>query len=487
MTSSKTLFCFCLSFIFGICLAFFLKVSLISIFSFLILGLLFVSIFWRKESLLIVGFCLLFLTLGIFRYQTFLSELENSKIKKLIGEKVTLIGIVDGAPQFQGSLAKLTIKMQDENGKIVVKTKRYPEYRYGDKLKISGILKEPAVFEDFNYKNFLLKENVLAIIDFPEIEKTGSGFGNPFKDFLFKFKTKFKEKVEEFILPPQVGILEALIFGDEEKIQQEWKEKLNLTGTRHITAVSGMNITILCYLILNFVLFFGLWRKHAILISLFLIFLYVLMIGAPPSAIRAAIMGSLALIAQLFGRQSFGIRPVVFAATLMVFQNPLILRYDIGFQLSFLAILGMVYWQAFFSDFLRKIPNPQIFPARNTLTATFSAQVFTLPLLIYNFGNIPLLSPITNLIIVPFLPYLTIFIFIFGISAILFWPIGYILSLPTYFFLTLILDIIDFCFKISFSHFSFTISPLWLLIFYLILGLMTWRIQESQKLKFLKY
>lgn len=487
MTPSKILFLFCLSFILGIFLNSLFKISLIFNFLLLIFGLFLISIFWKYKNLVIVGFCFLFLVLGIFRHQIFLSNSEHSEIKKLIGEKIALIGIIDEEPEFQERISKLKVKIENDNVRILVKTQRYPEYKYGDKLKIIGELEEPEVFENFNYKNYLLKEKILATIDFPEIEKIGQGFGNPIKEFLLNFKNKFKQRVEEFILSPQVGILEALIFGDETQIPKDWKEKLNLTGTRHIAAVSGMNITILCSLILNFVLFFGFWRKHAIFISLFLIFLYVLMIGAPSSAVRAAIMGSMALIAQLFGRHSFGIRPVVFAAALMTFQNPLILRYDIGFQLSFLAILGMIFWQDFFSDLLKKIPNPEIFPIRNTLTASLSAQVFTIPILIYNFGNIPLLSPITNLIIVPFLPFLTIFIFFFGILAIISWPIGYLLSLPTNFFLTLILKIIDFFFNIPFSRISFKISWILLIFFYLILGFITWRIEENQNSKFLRY
>jgi predicted membrane metal-binding protein len=79
-------------------------------------------------------------------------------------------------------------------------------------------------------------------MSWPEIEVIGQGFGNPVMKFLFSFKNKFKETARTFISPPEVGILEALIFGDEGNISQEWKIKLNFTGTRHIAAVSGMNI-----------------------------------------------------------------------------------------------------------------------------------------------------------------------------------------------------------------------------------------------------
>jgi len=479
MTASKIFLYFCLSFVGGIFLNSLIPIPQIYMLGILILGIFFISLFWRYKNFVIIGFCLFFLVFGIWRHQIFFLKIENSPIKSFVGKEVKLIGLVEKEPEIKGKSQKLIIKVEKINQKILVTTRRYPEYQYGEKLKINGKLEEPQIFEGFNYKNYLLKDGILATMNFPEIELIGKGFGNPVMKILFSFKNKFKEVVEKFIPPPQVGILEALTFGDETQISKEWKEKLNLTGTRHITAVSGMNITILCFLILSFILALDLWRQQAILLSLFLIFLYVLMIGASPSAIRAAIMGALVLFAQYFGRLSSGQRAVTLAAALMLFQNPLILKYDIGFQLSFLAILGLIYWQPIFFDLLKKIPNPEIFPVKSTLSATLSAQIFSLPILIYNFGNIPLFSPITNLLIVPFLAPLTIFIFIFGIFGMIFWLFGFILSLPTYFALTYILKLVDFFFKIPFSSLSFKISWSWLLFSYLILGLITRRLQES--------
>jgi competence protein ComEC len=249
-----------------------------------------------------------------------------------------------------------------------------------------------------------------------------------------------------------------------------------------------MNITIISFLILNFLLLVGFWRQQAFYFTIFLLILYILMIGSPASAVRAGVMAGLFLLAQHLGRMSVAQRAVVFAAAFMLFLNPLLLRLDVGFQLSFLAIMGIIYLQPTFSDFLKKIPNFQFFPLRTTLSATLSAQFFTLPILIYNFGYIPLISPITNILIVPFLAPITILIFVFGLSGTIFSLLGYIFSFPTWLSLTYITKIIDFFSKISFTSLTFErVSWIWLIISYLILGFLTWRLQESQKLKFLKY
>ncbi len=478
--------------------------------SFLIVGILLISVLWKYKKIAVFGFCVLFLVLGIWKKQSAELRIMNSELSKFndLGRSITLIGTVLDEPDIREKNIKLVIeaeKIQNENifrsvnGKVLVTINRYPECQYGDKLKITGKLETPPVFEGFNYtsrdnfttfnyKNYLKKDGIYSVMSWPKIEVIGSGFGNPIMEILFSFKNKFKETAREFISPPQEGILEALIFGDEGNISKEWKDKLNFTGTRHIAAVSGMNITIISVLLLNFLLALGFWRNQAFYFSVILLILYILMIGAPASAVRAGIMGGLFMAAQHFGRMSAASRAIIFASTFMLFLNPLLLRLDVGFQLSFLAMIGLVYLQPFFSDFLRKIPNPNFFPLRTTLSATLSAQVFTLPILIYNFGYIPLISPIANILIVPFLAPITILIFIFGLTGMIFSSLGLILSWPTWLSLTYITKIIDFFSKIPFASLELE-NIHWgiLAVSYMILGIITWRLQENQKLKFLKY
>jgi competence protein ComEC len=210
------------------------------------------------------------------------------------------------------------------------------------------------------------------------------------------------------------------------------------------------------------------------------------MTGFQPSAVRAGIMGGLFLVGQYLGRMGVSSRSIVLAAALMLAHNPLLLKLDIGFQLSFLAILGIVYLAPIFQDWLKKIPA--YFQLRNILTMTLSAQVFTLPILIYNFGYFSLVAPITNILIVPLLPFIMLSGFIFGFVGIIFQPLGWILSWPTWGLLTYLIEIIDW-----FSGFSLTYLTIgdihwaWLIVSYLILGIMVWRLQEGRKLKFLQY
>ena len=429
-----------------------------------ILGIFLISVFWKYKKFVVVGFCLLFLVLGIWR-----SQLAESKIVYPKEGTIEFVGVVSKEPDIRPNSIKLIV------GNALITASRYPEYQYGDKLKIKGLLKNPPVFDDFNYRDYLKKDGIVAVMDFPKIELLGSGFGNPITKTLLSFKNKFQETARTFIAPPQEGFLEALTFGQESNLSKDWKDKLNITGTRHIAAVSGMNITIISSLIFSFALKLGLRKNQAFYLSIGLLFLYILMIGAPASAVRAFIMAGIFLLAGNIGRINSASRAVSFAATFMLAFNPLLLTKDIGFQLSFLAILGLIYLQPFFLEWLRFLPNPKIFPVRTTASATLSAQVFTLPILVYNFGRLSLFGPLTNILIVPFLAPVTILIFILGISGIIFWPLGFLLSLPAWLSLTYITKIVDWFSRLPFVSLALdNLHWVWLLVSYLILGGFVW-------------
>ena len=463
MTPSKILFYLCLSFVGGIFVASFFKISLPLFLSILTLVIFIISVFQKSQNLLVLGFFVLFFAIGIFRFQNYFSKIQNQEIKNFVEKEISIFGIVEDEPKIREK--SIVFPVKTEMGKILIKARRYPELEYGEKVKITGVLKNPDAKGSFNWKNYLLKDGILVEMNFPEIERTGEKSGNLIKKFSIFLKKKIEEAVKQNLPPLHSALLKSLLFGEEQDLPFEWKEKLNQTGVRHIAAVSGMNITIISSLILSFLLFLGLWRHHAFYLSIFLISFYVLMIGAPSSAIRAAIMGILFLTAQHFGRIASGERSVVFSATLMLLFNPLLLRYDIGFQLSFLAILGIIYFYQFFFEKLRKFPKT----IREGLSSTLSAQIFTFPILIYNFGQISLISPLTNLLILPLLPVITILGFVFSFFGTILQPIGSFLSFPSWFLLSYLLKVVDLFSKIPFSFLALKVNFLFLLVSYSLL------------------
>ena len=301
------------------------------------------------------------------------------------------------------------------------------------------------------------------------------------------FKQKLREVIYRNLSPPQSSILAAIILGDKTRIPREWKEKLNIAGVRHITAISGMHIVILSGILIWLGIALGLYRGQAFWFSLILLWLFILLVGFQPSAIRAGIMGSLFLFCQKIGRQRAALNTLVLAAAIMLLFNPLLLRESVGFQLSFLAVFGIIYLMPFFKNLLDKTKILKTLNLSGLLGMTFSAQIFALPILIYNFGYISIVTPITNILIVPLLPYIMGMGLFFVLLGAIAQPIGWILSLPIWLFVAYLTGIVDFFSKISWASQTLKISWLWLVPIYLGLGYFVWRLTQKEKLKFLSY
>jgi len=486
MTASKIFLYFCLFFIGGIFLNSIITISQLLMLGFLILGILLISVFWQHKNFVIIGFCILFLAAGVWRHEVGELKVINNELKNYndLDQKITLIGQVIKEPDIRERNIKLEIanlklqidsKWKDISGKMLVTTNRYPEYQYGDKLKITGKLKTPPEFEDFNYKNFLAKDGIYSVISWPKIELIEKNQGNFVYAKILEFKNKLRESIYQNLSPPQSSILGAIILGDQRKMSEGLKEELNITGVRHITAISGMHITILSVILMQILIGLGLWRSQAFYLTLVLLILFIVMVGLPPSAVRAGIMGGLFLLAQYLGKMNTSSRAIVFAAALILIQNPLLLRLDVGFQLSFLAMLGIIYLSPIFREWIKKIP---VWP-KDILAMTLAAQIFTLPILIYNFGYFSSIAPITNVLIVPLLPAIMILGFVFGLVGIVFQPLAWILSWPAWLLLTYLTEIVDWLSNLPWAAYSLEISWIWLVISYLILGFLTWRLNEK--------
>jgi len=487
MTKSKIFLYFCLAFIGGIFVNSLTTASQPCWLGLLFLGAILIPLFSKHKKPLIVSFCLIFLAMGIWRHQSFMLRIDHHEFSDYIGteDSVALAGIINRQPDIGEKSVKLEFQADDFEGKILITTAQYPQYQYGDKIEVAGQIEEPMVFEDFNYREYLAKDGIYAVMYFPEIKIIKRGLGNPLMRILFSVTDKLKESLNNIVPYPQSGLLEGLMFGSEGNIPKSWQEKFNVSGTRHITAVSGMNITIISSLVLGFLLAFGFWRNQAFYLSIVFVIFYILIIGAPSSAIRAGIMGILFLMAQYFGRLTNGFRALVLAAALMLFFNPLLLKADVGFQLSFLAALGLILLQPPLFSLFKRVPDK--LQLRYSLSATLAAQVFTFPILIYNFGQIPLIGPLANVLIVPLLAPVTILGFFISVLGIIFLPLAQILSFPLWATLTYILKVVDFSSKIPFGALLLKkVSFVWVLTLYLLLGLGIWRWQKKQQLKFLK-
>ena len=496
MTPSKILFCLCISFIVGIFLESLIKIPQIFLWGFLLCAVFLIAIsFFSKKEMAIIGFCILFLVLGILRVQISEFSISNNKLSTLNDkpDKITLTGQIIAEPDVRDSTQKLKLKVGESI--ILVTAQRYPEYYYLDTIKITGKLKTPIVFDSFNYKNYLMKDGIYSVMDFPKIELLSKSHDYHIATFLYEnilfIKGKLMESISMNFSPPQDSILLGVVYGNDKTMPKDVKNEFNATGLSHLTAVSGSNIVILINILMVFLLALGFWRGQAFYFAVALIWFYILLIGFPISGVRAAIMGCIALLATKFGRQNTSSRVLVLAASLMILQNPLLLFYDISFQLSFLASMGIIHIKPIIDNYLQfnqelfKKPIVRFFS--DIVSVTFAAQIATLPVIAYNFGALSLISPVTNLLVLPIIPWLTVLGLLVSIVGVFSNILGFIFSLPCMFLLAYMIKVLDIFSQPWAVKTIANIHWFWPVLYYILLSYLIWFLKRKQKPKFLGF
>lgn len=451
-------------------------------------------LFFKEPKYLILGICLVALALGGWRVQNAQLETENNSLVKFnsLDQEILLKGKVAKEPQIKGDSQRLVVDPQDLEGRILVFTSLYPSFKYGDQVEVQGELEAPPVFEDFNYQDYLAKRGIYSVMYQPQIklsfQKDYGSLTSAFYGKILEFKYKLRESIYSSLSPPQSFILGSMILGDKQRMPPDLKEKLNVSGLRHITAISGMHITILSVVLMQLLIGLGLSRGMAFYLTLGFLGLFIVMVGLPSSAIRAGIMGGMVLLAQKLGRAGSASRSLPLVAAGMLAANPLLLRYDVGFQLSFLAVGGIIYLSPLFLRWLKKIPQQRFFNLRSILAMTLSAQISTLPLLIYNFGTVSLVAPITNVLVLPLIPFIVGGGFLFGLAGMVSGNLGQILAWPIWLLLSYVTKVIDWFSSLSLSHFTIhDLSVIWLIISYGGL-IFLWRYwKKNQRPEFLEY
>jgi len=451
MHKSQVLFYFLLAFLGGVFVASFLPVSQTWILVFLIFAIGLIAILGYQKTYskrgLLAGVLFLVFIFGIIRFNSF--NLANSILNQFadieIGGKgmvIQLNGYVDEEPDINGDRAQLVFRVKElivpdktlmVDERILIYTNAFPKYKFGDKISVIGVLKTPKNFvEDFDYVTYLKKQNIRTTMSFPKINKEDSlrlGFFEKTKIGLYKkifgLKNRFELAINKSISEPNASFINGIILGSRQNIPEEMKEAFNKTGTTHILAISGYNIMIISWAVLaGLVYFFR--RRKAFWISVVVIILFTVLTGASASVVRASLMGLLLLFANGYGRLYDAKNSIILAGAVMVYINPFALVFDIGFQLSFLAVLGLIYLYPFLENKFRKIP--ELWKLKELTLMTISAQVAVLPLLIYYFHQFSVWSLPTNILILPFIPFAMFLGFMSGVGGMIFLPIGQIVG-----------------------------------------------------------
>ncbi|MFQ6057995.1 MAG: DNA internalization-related competence protein ComEC/Rec2 [Anaerolineae bacterium] len=335
-------------------------------------------------------------------------------------------------------------------GMVLVHAPRYPAYSYGDELEIEGKLETPPQFADFSYRDYLARQGVYSLLRRPRITLLARGKGNPFYAALYAFKGRAQAVIAAILPEPQASLLTGILLGVERGIPAQVMEQFNATSTSHVIAISGFNISILAGM-LSRVGRHLLGRRRSAYFAVAGIVVYTILVGAYASVVRAAIMGCLYVIATHYGRQGDALTSLVVAAVLMTLAQPLVL-WDVGFQLSFAATLGLILYTPLVHGGLTRLLAKGMGGERaqqvagllnEVFTVTLVAQFMTLPIIVYNFRRLSLISLPANFLILAAQPGVMVWGGLATLLGLIYLPLGRIVGWVAWLFLTYTLRIVE--------------------------------------------
>ncbi|TFH41354.1 MAG: DUF4131 domain-containing protein [Lysobacterales bacterium] len=355
--------------------------------------------------------------LGVLRVDSVLTRIDPGTMAYHNNRLVHLTGTVVGRPDVRETRVELTVEAEElqvdseilpVHGRVLISTSIYPRLEYGDRLQATGYMQEPPISEDFSYRDFLARQDILSLMYYPKLQLLERGRGNSFAAALYAIREHARSVINRILPYPEAALLSGILLGAYHALPEKVTDSFNATGTSHIIVISGFNITILAIVLLR-VSNQWLIRRQAVWLSIAGIVFYTLLLGSDAAVVRAAIMVCTILFAVLVGRASDALTSLALAALLMTAWNPLTL-WDVSFQLSAGATLGLVLFASSLYQYAHHtmagsgLSGSALPLIKDTLIATLAAQVFTLPLILYYFRRLSLVMPVANILILPVQP-----------------------------------------------------------------------------------
>jgi len=500
--SKSKIFLLCLlSFVFGIFIASQISEKILSYhlyyFSSSIFFIIILILYWHNKKIRLIALLAIFLFIGVWRFSISLPENLQNKIWYYNGTKSKIVGIIKREPEVRENLQKIILESEkieicnknncinnNISGKILITLNLYPEITYGDRLELMCNLKKVEPINDFAYDKYLSRFDIYSVCYFPELKIVGKKEGNIIFSKILILKNIFREKISRGINAPEADLAKAIMLGDSKTLGNDIQNNFSKSGLSHLIAISGLNITIFASILSYIFLSLGISRKVSFYLSSIFLLFYIFLIGAPASAMRAGLMGFLLLWAIYIGRLNRMVNAVILAASVMLLINPKLLIYDVGFQLSFLAIISIIYLYPIIDKFFEIIKISKIIGLRDSLSLTISAQIITMPIIIYNFSFISFISPLANILVVWTSAILMISIILALAASFIFPFISYLFFLPSYLILKYIIYISKVCANFKFSYITVgKLGDIWIYSYYFIIFIVFYYLNWKKNLQ----
>lgn len=391
----------------------------------------------------------------VFRFITFFQQVPTY----VDGQVVKLQVILQENPELSNRGQRFVIKTE-ANQRITIQTNLNKLYHYGNSLAIQGSLQVTKLENGYEFLSMYYPEIVVL-----EERK------NPFFEASGWVRERSSALVSSVLASISSSLLLGILFGSDEHFPDEFKEAMQSTGVLHVIAASGMNVAFFVGAVL-FSLGRLFTRRKSLFLALFVVIMYSFLAGFQPSILRASLMAMIAITASFFGRQSIALFALFVTAFVLLFWSPAFL-WDVGFQLSFMATLGIL------------LINPRLIwlnrfgSLGEDIKTTLSAQLATLPILLSTFGSVGLLGILVNVLILWTIPILMVLGTVGVVAGLIFVPLGKMiifLTIPFLWFFELVVSFFgsfNLNFMVDDFHWSLTVG------YYLIIAALIFR--KSQK------
>jgi competence protein ComEC len=367
----------------------------------------------------------LLLVAGAWYYDSTLPPAEPGGIAAYNeGDADTFRAVVSGEPDERGSSVRLRLwvrevlvdgRWQEASGGVLMRAPLFPRHEYGDLLEVTGKLETPFVSEEFDYRDYLARRGVYSTVAYPKTSLLATGQGDPLRARLYDLRADLGSALADVLPQPEASLAQGILLGQRTSLPPSLSEAFNDTGTSHLLAVSGYNVTLVAGLFVA-TLAWLIGRRPAAWLALAAIVGYAFLVGGQPSVVRAAVMGSLYVVATALGRQSGGLHALGVAAAGMTAFDPQLID-EPSFQLSFASTVGLIVFAPALRARLEALllpsdvddPLPGFLRGVVELVAVTAAAIaFTLPIVAVHFGRVSLIALPANLLTVPAFPLIMI-------------------------------------------------------------------------------
>jgi len=376
----------------------------------------------RYVRAFLLGIACLTGAFGMVRYEVSTWNDHHPYLDVRLDREVVLVGEVVTEPDVRAQSTNLTVRTHEVDdveidALILVRTDRFPSFSYGDVLRVTGTLTLPEPFDTdlgrtFDYPGYLSARGITYVLSFADTELIERDAGLLPLALLLEFKHAFMQSVESLLPEPSAGLAEGLLLGVKRALGEDLEEAFRTVGIIHIVVLSGYNVTIVAEAIMRLLSFWGTPRTRA-MFGMVAIAAFAFIAGLSATVLRASLMAGLVLVARATGRTYDVVRALCVAGLAMLLFNPKLLVFDPGFQLSFVATLGLILLAPLIEARLSLVPTR--FQIREFLTATVSTQIFVLPLLLYAIGELSLIAVVVNVLVLPAVPFAMLMTFLAGV------------------------------------------------------------------------